>query len=161
MRPPRTWGLYAAGWNGRRAHGSAAAWSSAKVSFATAVRTFSMQCAPLGDQRICWLAPIRRCSSHCTVLSVVAVAFDTKLRRCSATIRTCSARQSGERALNVTALGVVRNRVTHEAGLALPGGVMARSGFHRWCEYGPRCCAAVRPLPESDRKDLAIQALAR
>src|SRR3712207_7590358 len=42
-------------------------------SFATAVRTFSIRCAPLGDHRICWLAPIRRWSSHCTVPSVVAV----------------------------------------------------------------------------------------
>src|SRR3954469_14635250 len=35
--------------------------------------------------------------------------------------------------------GVVRNRVTREAGLALPGWVMAPSGFHRRGEYGPRC----------------------
>src|SRR3954463_10436840 len=52
---PAPGGLYAAGRNGRRAHRSAAAWSSARVSFATAVRTFSMQWAPLGVQRICWL----------------------------------------------------------------------------------------------------------
>ena len=44
---PEPGGLYAAGRNGRRAHRSAAAWSSARVSFATAVRTFSMQWAPL------------------------------------------------------------------------------------------------------------------
>src|SRR3712207_3612106 len=56
--------------------------------------------------------------------------------------------------------GVVRNRVTGEAGLALPGWVMAPSGFHRWCEYERGVGAAARLLPESDRKDLAIQALA-
>ena len=38
----------------------------------------------------------------------------------------------------ISICGVVRNRVTREAGLALPGWVMAPSGFHRWCEYGPR-----------------------
>ena len=37
--------------------------------------------APLGDQRICWLAPIRRCSNHCTVLSVVAVEIGSPLHR--------------------------------------------------------------------------------
>ena len=35
-------------------------------------------------------------------------------------------------------VGVVRNRVTCAAGLALPGWVMAPSGFHRWCEHGSR-----------------------
>ncbi len=34
--------------------------------------------------------------------------------------------------------GVVRNQVTCAAGLALPGWVMAPSGFHRWCEHGSR-----------------------
>src|SRR5215211_2407354 len=52
----------------------------------------------------------------------------------------------------VRSLGVVRNRVTREAGLALPGWVMAPSGFHRWCEYGPRCWrggqAAARERPQ-------------
>src|SRR3954447_25363153 len=37
---PEPGGPYAAGRNGRRSHRSAAAWSSARVSFATAVRTF-------------------------------------------------------------------------------------------------------------------------
>src|SRR6478735_59250 len=78
---PEPGGPYAAVRSGRRAHCSAAAWSSARVSFATAVRTFSMQWAPRGVQRICWLAPIRRCSSHCTVLSVVAVEIGSSLRR--------------------------------------------------------------------------------
>jgi hypothetical protein len=50
-----------------------------KVSFTTAVRTLSIECAPLGDQRICWLAPIRRCNNHCTVLSVVAVEIGSRL----------------------------------------------------------------------------------
>jgi fumarylacetoacetase len=71
----------AAGRNGRRAHRSAATWSSARVPFATAVRTFSIRCAPSGDQRICWPAPIRRCSSHCTVPSVVAVEIGSPMRR--------------------------------------------------------------------------------
>src|SRR4051812_3927699 len=48
--------------------------------------------------------------------------------------------------------GVVRNRVTRAAGLALPGWVMARSGFHRGCEHGPRCWrgsqAAARERPQ-------------
>ena len=39
----------------------------------------SIRCAPLDDQRICWLAPIRRCSNHCTVLSVVAVDIGSSL----------------------------------------------------------------------------------
>jgi hypothetical protein len=50
----------------------------------TEVRTLSIRCAPLGDQRICWLAPIRRFSSHCTVL--VAVAVDIA-PRCAAPLR--------------------------------------------------------------------------
>jgi hypothetical protein len=32
--------------------------------------------------------------------------------------------------------------------------------FRLWCEYGSMCWRGGRPLPESDRKDLAIQALA-
>jgi hypothetical protein len=39
----------------------------------TEVRTLSIRCAPLGDQRICWVASIRRCSNHCTVLSAAWV----------------------------------------------------------------------------------------
>jgi len=35
----------------------------------------------LGDQRIRWLAAIRRCSSHCTVPSVTAVGIGSPLRR--------------------------------------------------------------------------------
>jgi hypothetical protein len=46
-----------------------------------AVRTLSIRWAPLGDQRICWLALIRRCSSRWTVLSVVAVDIDSLFRR--------------------------------------------------------------------------------
>ena len=59
VRPSETWG--AGGWDGRRAQRSAIAWSRSRV--ATAVRTFSIRCAPLGDQRICWFAgsaPSRR-----------------------------------------------------------------------------------------------------
>jgi hypothetical protein len=78
---PEPGGTYAAGRNGRRAQDSAAAWSAARVPFATAVRTFSIRCAPRGDQRICWWAPIRRCSSHCTVPSVVAVEIGSPSRR--------------------------------------------------------------------------------
>jgi len=52
-----------------------------KVPFITEVRTLSIRCAPLGDQRICWLVPIRRCSNHCTVLSVIAVEIGSSLRR--------------------------------------------------------------------------------
>src|SRR4051794_27744898 len=51
-----------------------------------------------------------------------------------------------------TLLGVVRDRVIREAGLALPGWMMARSGFHRGCKYGPRCWrgsqVAVRERPQ-------------
>ena len=59
----------------------AAAASHAIRDVVTAVRTFSIRCAPLGDQRICWLAPIRRWSSHCTAPSVVAVEIGSSLRR--------------------------------------------------------------------------------
>ena len=52
-----------------------------KVPLTTEVRTLSIRCAPLGDQRICWLAPIRRCISHCTVLSVVAVDIGSSFPR--------------------------------------------------------------------------------
>src|SRR5215218_6971876 len=48
---PEPGGPHAAGRNGRRAHRSAATWSSARVPLATAVRTFSMQWAALGDHR--------------------------------------------------------------------------------------------------------------
>jgi hypothetical protein len=78
---PEPGGDYAAFRNGRRAHRSAAAESLLKVRFMTEVRTLSIRCAPLDDQRICWLAPIRRCSNHCTVLSVVAVDIGSSLRR--------------------------------------------------------------------------------
>src|SRR3712207_5771362 len=81
-RPPRsTLFPYTTLFRSRRAHRSAATWSRASVPFATAVRTCSIRCAPLGDQRICWPAPIRRCSSHCTVLSVVAVEIGSPRRR--------------------------------------------------------------------------------
>src|SRR5208337_5665384 len=70
---PKPGGTHAAWRNGRRAHRSAVVWSLLKVPLTTAVRTLSIRCAPLGDQRICWLALIRRCSSRCTVLSVAAV----------------------------------------------------------------------------------------
>src|ERR1700685_711698 len=39
--------------------------------------------------------------------------------------------------------------------------MMARWRFRVWCEYGSQCVGAAAILPESDRKDLAIQALAR
>src|SRR5208282_3505048 len=55
--------------------------AAVKVPLTTAVRTLSIRCAPLGDQRICWLALIRRCSSRCTVLSVVAVDIGSSFRR--------------------------------------------------------------------------------
>ena len=35
--------------------------------------------------------------------------------------------------------GVVQNRVTREAGLAVPVRMMASSRFQRWCEYGSVC----------------------
>ena len=35
--------------------------------------------------------------------------------------------------------GVVRIQVTRDAGLAVPGRMMAPSRFQRWCEYGSRC----------------------
>src|SRR3954449_2406225 len=66
---------------GGLARHSAAAWSCSNVPFITAVRTFSIRWAPRGDQRICWLALIRRCNSHCTVLSVVAVELGSPQRR--------------------------------------------------------------------------------
>ena len=72
------------GATGDGAHRSAVAWSLLKISFVTEVRTLSIRCAPLGDQRICWLAHIRRFSSHCTVLSVVAVDIAP---RCAAPLR--------------------------------------------------------------------------
>lgn len=67
--------------NGRRAQRSATAWSRSSVPFTTKVRTFSIKCAPLGDQRICCWAFIRRCSSHCTVLSATAVEIGSSRRR--------------------------------------------------------------------------------
>ena len=78
---PKPGGTHAAWRNGRRAHRSAVVWSLLKVPLTTAVRTLSIRCAPLGDQRICWLALIRRCSSRCTVLSVVAVDIGSSFRR--------------------------------------------------------------------------------
>ena len=50
-----------------------------------------------------------------------------------------AARQSAEQALDDTKAGVVRIQVTRDAGLAVPGRMMAPSRFQRWCEYGPRC----------------------
>ncbi len=35
--------------------------------------------------------------------------------------------------------GVVRIQVTRDAGLAVPGRMMAPSRFQRWCKYGSRC----------------------
>jgi hypothetical protein len=52
-RPSGRWGGQAARRNGRRAQRSATAWSRSSVPFTTEVRTFSIKCAPLGDQRIC------------------------------------------------------------------------------------------------------------
>ncbi len=50
-----------------------------------------------------------------------------------------------------TAWGVVRIQVTRDAGLAVPGRMMAPSRFQRWCEYGPRyrrCSEAAREGPQ-------------
>ncbi len=58
--------------------------SRSNVPFMTAVRTLSMKCAPLGDQRICCLAVIRRCSSLWTALSVGAVEIGSAERRAAA-----------------------------------------------------------------------------
>jgi DNA-binding transcriptional LysR family regulator len=46
-------GGQAARLNGRRVQRSATAWSRSSVPFTTAVRTFSIKCAPLGDRGIC------------------------------------------------------------------------------------------------------------
>jgi len=53
-RPSRSWGGQAARRNGRRAHRSAATWSSARVPFATAVRTLSIRA-----RAMCWICAIR------------------------------------------------------------------------------------------------------
>ena len=50
---PEGGGGQAARRNGRRAQRSATAWSRSSLPFTTEVRTFSIKCAPLGDQRIC------------------------------------------------------------------------------------------------------------
>ena len=52
-RPSRSWGALRC-WAERSAGPPlGAAWSSARVPLATAVRTCSIRCAPRGDQRIC------------------------------------------------------------------------------------------------------------
>ncbi len=84
QRPSRSWGRYAA----RRCWPcfdcARAMWSCSNVPFITDVRTLSMKCAPLGDQRICCLAVILRWRSLWTALAVCAVEIGSPERRAAA-----------------------------------------------------------------------------
>ena len=59
-------------------------WSASNVPLTMAVRTWSIKCAPRGDQRICRRAPIRRCSNHCTAPSVGEVENGSSSSRADA-----------------------------------------------------------------------------
>jgi transposase-like protein len=54
---------------------------------------------------------------------------------------------------------VLQNRVTREAGLTRADPAGDPLIFQGWCEMD-RCVGAATRLPESDRKNLAVQALA-